>query len=1063
MPSSSNLLKWRFEILVTVAIVAGLFLLAFLLPSDYVERLCAADYMPHGHCYFWEPDILWLHVGSDSLVALSYFTIPLCLVLLVRRRKGLRFRGVFWLFSLFILFCGLTHVFEIYSVWYGAYRLTGLVKLATALASVATAIYLVRSLPMLIKLPLQQEYREVESKLSERDSLFRAMLTGGQEAFVSVNPVEGENGAATSFLVDEFNELAASELRGEGESLQGQAIDEALSFARQVDLGGILQGAFRSGEPQRFEFEVQEEEKEARWINLRVVPAGSRLAIFFMDVSAERLTEKRFRKELEERFTVASKERDANAARAQAAMSAAAHGILVVDGKGKIVQCNRELLEIFGYTETELVGEPVDTLVPVEARGRHSSHMASFGEKPSRRTMGKAIQNLSGRRKDGTTFPVEIGLNPFETPEGRFVCASVVDVTERLEARAALRESELLLQQATSGGNVGIWHWYDVTEDKLYWSPKMYELLGYEPDEFEASYEKFKELLHPEDFKPTLEALKNSFGNKSHFEQDHRLLTKKNGYRWFFTAGQLVEDQRTGKTKMVGSIIDVQKRKDHEREIEQINDTLASKNVEMEQMTYAVSHDLKAPLVSILGLVNLLEVGGFDMGEDAAGLLKRVEKAARQMQNLINDMLEMGKVGKVEGAPEDVDAKEVLAEVRDLFEADINRLGCEVRIDEEIPRIWTQSKLLRQAAQNLIANALKYGCTAENPKIEIFSRRSQDWVDLIVQDNGKGIPESNREDVFKLFRRLEQTGDGSGLGLAIVAKIMGSLNGRAFVEGHEGAGARFVLRFPLDKQQEPSSHDAVKDQGPRLIFSDQSKLAPKPRSMAGLGEQFKKFVYATAHDFNAPLVTIKGHLDFLLTHGADELEPDFRKLVEQSNNAANRMTEYLEALVKYGEAILDEKQTGTVKAELQPLVGEIVDKWRLAEDHEHVSIKLPQLPSIDCINVNLMRNLFENLLENAVRFASENERPEVELGVTEADSFWAFSIQDNGPGVASHGNLSSLAPFGRLGLQDVDKTGIGLATCKLIVELHGGEIWMDPDCQKGAKIHFTIRKVGASK
>ncbi|MDQ8183678.1 ATP-binding protein [Pelagicoccus sp. SDUM812005] len=1033
-------------------------MVAALVPSDYVERLCAADYMPHGHCYFWEADILWLHVVSDSLVALSYFTIPLCLVLIVRRRKNLKFKGVFWLFSLFILFCGLTHVFEIYSVWHGAYRLTGTVKLATAIVSVATAIYLVRAMPMLTKLPLQHEYQEVELKLRDRDSLFQAILSGGLEAFVTVKPIQFKKGGATRFLVDAFNDMAIREIGMPAEALTGKDIEHALPFARDIGLSDLLHECLSSGAAHHSEFELAKGSEDPRWISVKIVPAASRLAIFFMDVSQARLTERRFQQTLEKRVEAALKERDINAARAEAAMAAAAHGILVVDEGGTIVQCNKQLLQFFGYKEEELIGKPVDMLVPIGARERHSKHVEEFREELTRRPMGQAIENLSGRRKDGSTFPVEIGLNPFETPEGRFISASVVDISERLEARAALRESELLLQQATSGGNVGIWHWYDIHEDKLYWNPKMYELLGYSPDEMEATYENFKTLLHPEDLKPTLEALKSCFGDKSHFEHDHRLLTKNNGYRWFFSAGQLVEDGQTGNAKLVGSIIDIQKRKDHEKEVEKVNEILAAKNREMEQMTYAVSHDLKAPLVSILGLVNLLQVGGYELDEDAAGLLARVEKAGRQMQNLIHDMLEITKVGNVEGKHEAVDTLEILNELKDLFENDFKRRGCELRIDPSIPSIWTKPVLLRQAAQNLISNALKYGCTAEAPTIDIFARESEGGLDLVFEDNGKGIPAANKEDVFKLFRRLDRDEEGSGLGLAIVAKIMNMLRGAAFLEEHDGPGARFVLRFPLPKANAAPSEASASKEGPRLVFSDKTLPPAVEAPSGGLTEHFRKFVYATAHDFNAPLITIKGHLDFLLTHGADDLQSDYRKLVEQSKNAANRMTEYLEALVSYGEAILDDSKHRPVKLELQALVESIADKWRDSKEHGHVSIVLGKLPEIDCINPDLARTLFENLLDNAVRFASEGEAPEVELSVTETDTHWAFSIQDNGPGLASSEAKANLAPFGRLGLQEVDKTGIGLATCKMIVELHRGTIWLDPDYQKGARILFTLRK-----
>ncbi len=1059
MPILTILRRWRTEIGISIGVIALILALGFILPVGFVKQLCASDFMPHGNCYLWKPEILWLHVGSDAVVALSYFAIPVCLVLLVKKRKGMKFRGVFWLFSLFILFCGLSHLFEIYSVWHGAYRLAGTVKLLTAVASLSTAVYLIRSMPTLSKLPLKKEFQAMELQLSEREGLFKAILSGGLEGFVTIKPLRGENDEIVEFRVDEFNAIAVQEMQVEQNEAHGKSIDEVFPFAAKIGLQRIARECHESKKAFHSEFELEGPEGELRWISFKVVPAGPQLAVCFMDVSKERQTEKQIQQALEERVARALEERDINEARAQAAMSAAAHGILVVDSSGRIVQCNKELLTFFGYTESELLGRSVEDLVPMNARGRHAGHVHEFDEKPARRPMGGAIQKLFGLRKDGSTFPVEIGLNPFETTEGRFVCASVVDITERIKARAALQESELRLQQATSGGNVGVWHWFDVTANEEYWSDKMYELIGYDREELESNYENFKNLLHPDDLKSTLDSLKNSFEKEASFEQDLRLLTKSQGYRWFCSAGKLMYDEETGKTRMVGSIQDIQKRKDHEAEIELVNQSLASKNLEMEEMTYAVSHDLKAPLVSIQGLANLLKADCEGINDDARGLVGRIEKAALHMQGMINDLLEMSRVGSSSERDEWVDVKEELYELKELFESEIRKRNCTLHLDTDFPKIWTKRILLRQAAQNLVSNALKYGCTATSPEVRVYRRDGEGFVDLVFEDNGVGIPKESQQSVFKLFRRLDRSIEGSGLGLAIVAKIMATLDGQAFVEDHEGEGARFVLRFPSRSEVSGIVREDTwtgKTLRPTPIEAASVSRGDLPE--LDVSEHFKKFVYATAHDFNAPLVTIKGHLEFLQLHGSERLEPEFKKLVEQSSIAANRMTDYLEALVKYGEAILDHKEVGSVVVDTGELLEEILEKGRQSGEIDGVSIRLPSLPSVQCVSVDLLRTLFENLFENAIRFARQSDSPEVRISVEDTGTHWAFAIQDNGPGLGASDVRSAFTPFGRFGLQDVNKAGIGLATCKMIVEMHRGQIWIDPDYKQGAKVRFTLER-----
>ena len=121
--------------------------------------------MPHGHCFFWQSDILWLHVLSDGAIALAYFALPFTLAQLVRKRKDLAFNWIFLLFSLFILLCGITHVMDIAVLWHPYYRLQGMLKLATALASIPTAILLLRLVPKAALIPSIAEYEKAASYL----------------------------------------------------------------------------------------------------------------------------------------------------------------------------------------------------------------------------------------------------------------------------------------------------------------------------------------------------------------------------------------------------------------------------------------------------------------------------------------------------------------------------------------------------------------------------------------------------------------------------------------------------------------------------------------------------------------------------------------------------------------------------------------------------------------------------------------------------------------------------------------------------------------------------------
>ena len=122
-------------------------------------------FTPRRQCMNYEPDVIWTHFASDLLIALAYFSIPVALVVFVRRRRDLAFNWMFLLFALFIILCGMTHAFGVWALWQPLYRLDGMIKAATALASVGTAGLLWRLLPRALALPSPEHLRIVNRRL----------------------------------------------------------------------------------------------------------------------------------------------------------------------------------------------------------------------------------------------------------------------------------------------------------------------------------------------------------------------------------------------------------------------------------------------------------------------------------------------------------------------------------------------------------------------------------------------------------------------------------------------------------------------------------------------------------------------------------------------------------------------------------------------------------------------------------------------------------------------------------------------------------------------------------
>ncbi len=142
---------------------------------DFVRKLFSSDFLPHGYCMRWTPDLIWMHVSSDAVIALAYYIIPVALIYFVRKRRDLAFNWMFVAFGIFILACGTTHLLAIVTLWNAIYRLDGVVKIVTALASAVTAVLLVRLIPVALRIPSPEVYRAEIARRKQAESDLRRL------------------------------------------------------------------------------------------------------------------------------------------------------------------------------------------------------------------------------------------------------------------------------------------------------------------------------------------------------------------------------------------------------------------------------------------------------------------------------------------------------------------------------------------------------------------------------------------------------------------------------------------------------------------------------------------------------------------------------------------------------------------------------------------------------------------------------------------------------------------------------------------------------------------------
>ncbi len=233
------------------------------------------------------------------------------------------------------------------------------------------------------------------------------------------------------------------------------------------------------------------------------------------------------------------------------------------------------------------------------------------------------------------------------------------------------------------------------------------------------------------------------------------------------------------------------------RELEASKLEIEAKGHELERFTRAVSHDLKSPLVTITGFLGLLEK---DLAQGEAERMRadmaKIKAAAARMQQLINELMALSRVGRVVASPEEVDLGEVAREAVEVVGGSIAERGVEVEVSSRLPVVVGDRPRLLQVIQNLVENAVKFMGDAAEPRIEIGVRQDAEQTVCYVRDNGIGIDPRHHERIFGLFERLDSNSDGTGTGLAMVRRIVDAHGGSVWVES-EGAGTGSVFCFVI--------------------------------------------------------------------------------------------------------------------------------------------------------------------------------------------------------------------------------------------------------------------------
>ena len=238
--------------------------------------------------------------------------------------------------------------------------------------------------------------------------------------------------------------------------------------------------------------------------------------------------------------------------------------------------------------------------------------------------------------------------------------------------------------------------------------------------------------------------------------------------------------------------------KKNEKKLEALLEELAAKNAELETFVFSVSHDLKTPIVTIEGFMGALREDFGDLiPEDCEKYLNYIGDATQKMELLINDLLELSRIGRLTVKKTEFPLSDLMEEVIAALQPQIEARGIQVTVMQNLPLVYGEKKRLIQVFENLFSNAIKYiGTENPDPRLEVGVQEQDNQKVIFVKDNGIGIDKAYFEKIFQVFERLpaaKKIGQGTGIGLAIVKRIIEYHGGTVWLESEPGKGSTFFF------------------------------------------------------------------------------------------------------------------------------------------------------------------------------------------------------------------------------------------------------------------------------
>ncbi|MEL7051459.1 MAG: PAS domain S-box protein [Cyanobacteria bacterium J06588_5] len=1081
------------------------------------EILSPSRFIPHGHCYLWEPGLVWLHLLSDVLIAIAYFSIPITLFYIIRKREDAPFRSIFFLFGLFIVSCGTTHLMSVWTLWHPAYWLAGVIKALTAVVSVYTALTLVVIIPEAISLPSTEQMRQVnqrlETEIEERTQAeatlryqlaFDQLIAQTSARFVNLAPekidreinralqeigefVEVDTShvfrfdSATNTMSMRQEWVAASQLPQieKAQNIPQQAFPWAVNILAK---GGVLQvpsvvalptvAAMDQAGWQRFNLQ-----------SLIAIPVNFEGCIQgfigFASFSEDKVWSERSVRLLKVFAEILA--RALQQAQAEIALKESENRLQIALEASKTSYWEQNLtageMQGVGWladgdwqpTVWKIdIASSMETVHPEDkdwVQQKISDAIAAKGSFSLEYRLTGSVQNSQGNPQKRWVL-TKGKIITDASGEATRIAGLTVDITERRQVEASWKDSEDRWQLALSGTNDGIWDW-NLETNELFVSPRFKQMLGYQDYEFPDGLDSWASWIHPDDIDRVLAAsLAHRQQTTPFYTAEYRILHKEGHYMWVLDRAKALRDDTGKAIRMTGSLSDIDARKRAEAALKQLNQDLERR---VEDRTSAVKKSEQR--------------------------FRSLFESAPDFVYVLNEQGVIQQINSTVTCSSGYDASDMIGqpliafltpETQSVYQAAFDHLPISGTHRQEMGFVCKDGSVLTMDCScNVVENdnsenyilVLQRDVT-ERQKIE---RERTELLATLQESERRWV--SFLENVQLMVVGLDASGQVEYVNPCFVNQMSCATDdivGQNWFESALPDAQRQHSKQAFEDIIHSGSHPTYQNSlracsgDERLISWNTTLLKDtqgNPVGTLSIGEDIterhavdrmkNEFISVVSHELRTPLTAIHGALDLLATGlvdpQSDRGQHVFGLAVENSDRLVKLVNDILE---------LERLESGKIKlhktlVSTKELIHRLCELLELVAERAGITLETSEIDLLLTADCDRLIQVLTNLVGNAIKFSEAPSTILVSVdktiqGDTEAIK---FTVADQGRGIPKDKVSRVFERFHQVDASDSRSkggTGLGLAICQSIVQQHDGDIWVESTLGEGSKFMFTI-------